>query len=402
MELRKQYNTFTKYPEFNSTTQINRKHMKYICIIIPLLIILFSGCRNAHNQKQNNLEKKIIAYIYPSNDTINVAKVNIDKLSHLNYSFAKISDNKIALETPIDSLNITLLKKHLMRNNSSCKLLISVGGWEFSDQFSDMASNSHSRAEFIESTLNFLTFFQLDGVDVDWEYPGQPGKTNNFRKEDKENFTLLLKELRKGLDSIGEIDKKHYLSSIAVPSFSQFYTNIQPQEVGECLDFINLMAYDFFGEWEPVSGHQSNLYSTANPKTLSADSAIKLLNSKGIPNEKIVLGIPFYSRSWKITSRSNHENINNYGHGAGINSNYEELAESYINKNGFKACWDSSACSPYLWNDSLQTFVTYDNPKSVAIKCKYIQTNKLAGTMFWKYNLEKENLLLNVIYDELK
>lgn len=376
--------------------------MKNWPVIFTVLLFIGYGC---HSNKRTEIElqsqKKIIAYIYPANDTIDISKISINQLTHINYSFAKITDGVIASGFDTDSVNITLLKKLIKEKNSNCKLLISVGGWEFSDKFSDMALNSSSRKKFISSCINYIRFFDIDGVDVDWEYPGKPGKTNNFRADDKYNFTFLLKELRIALDSLEEIDNKQYLSSIAVPAFPEFYSNIETQEIIKHLDFINLMAYDFYGEWEPVSGHQSNLFSTENPKFLSADSAVKFLLSENIPNDKIVLGVPFYSRSWKITERSNKDKIHNLGHGAGINSVYEDLLREYINLNGYEEYWDSIAAVPYLWNDSLEVFVTYENPKSVSLKCEYIKTQNLGGIMFWKYNLEAENQLLNVIYKEI-
>ncbi|MBN2485602.1 MAG: glycoside hydrolase family 18 protein [Bacteroidales bacterium] len=371
-----------------------------VLTVVSLMLLISCGPKQVSVNSSSNV-KKIIAYIFPSNDTIDTSKIDIGRLTHINYSFAKINNGCIETGYLSDSINLRLLREHIDKNNPKAALIISVGGWEFSDQFSDMALSGTSRKKFIESALKFIQYFKLDGIDVDWEYPGRPGKTNNFRAEDKTTFNLLLDELRQALDSIGIIDNKHYITSVAIPAFHEFYATTEVTEFSKHLDFINLMTYDFYGEWEPVSGHQSNLYDAKSPKYLSADSAVRFLLQKNIPADKIVLGIPFYSRSWKITGQSNNENIHNLGQGAGINSVYEDLLSEYININGYNQHWDSSACVPYLWNENLDIFVTYENPESVKIKCEYIKDNKLGGAMFWKYNLQKENLLLNVIYNEL-
>ena len=78
--------------------------------------------------------------------------------------------------------------------------MISVGGWLWSGNFSDAALTPESRSRFIDSVAAFVEHYNLDGLDIDWEFPGEIGAGNRFRPEDGKNFTLLLAELRKRFD----------------------------------------------------------------------------------------------------------------------------------------------------------------------------------------------------------
>src|SRR6185295_2655734 len=93
----------------------------------------------------------------------------------------------------------------LKKQNPKLKVIISVGGWE-ADGFSDAALSDESRTKFAESALTLLRQHHADGIDLDWEYPGQGVAGIKFRPEDKENFTRLLRTLRERLDAASTAD----------------------------------------------------------------------------------------------------------------------------------------------------------------------------------------------------
>jgi len=94
-------------------------------------------------------------------------------------------------ERPDDLANLQALTA-LRESYPHLKVMISVGGWTWSGGFSDMALTKASRKTFIDSAIAFLNQHKLDGIDLDWEYPGLPGAGNTHRPEDKKNFTRLL------------------------------------------------------------------------------------------------------------------------------------------------------------------------------------------------------------------
>src|SRR5205823_5679300 len=115
----------------------------------------------------------------------------------------------------------------LKQKHPHLKTLISVGGWTLSGPFSDAALTEKSRSKLAKSCVAFMLRYGFDGVDIDWEYPGGGGLPGNkSRVEDRQNFTLLLAELRRQLDEQGKGDKKHYLLTIAAPCGPAVYANI--------------------------------------------------------------------------------------------------------------------------------------------------------------------------------
>ena len=134
---------------------------------------------------------RIVAYV--QGGTI-PAVIHPEKLTHLNYSFAHIDAGRALLDLPDAAADLARLRA-LKRQNPQLKVIVSVGGW-LADGFSDAALTDSSRRTFAQSAVTLLRDYTLDGIDLDWEYPGQGVAGIKYRDADKHNFTLLLKTLR--------------------------------------------------------------------------------------------------------------------------------------------------------------------------------------------------------------
>src|ERR1700722_6174474 len=148
--------------------------------------------------------KQIIAYIFPRDRVIVPGEVTARKLTRINYAFANLENGVIVEGFTHDAENFAALNS-LKHDNPHLTVLVSVGGWTWSGNFSDMALTKKSRNLFIESAVKFVQKYNLDGLDIDWEYPGMAGNNNRFRPDDNQNDPLLLRELRKRSDRIVEI-----------------------------------------------------------------------------------------------------------------------------------------------------------------------------------------------------
>ncbi len=376
-------------------------NLKFFLFFLMLLTISCSRIIKTEKETLVIIDKYIIAYIFPKDKILDPNEIAVEKLTHINYAFANIEDGKIINGFEYDEENFKILN-HLKSMNPELKILISVGGWTWSGNFSDMALTKESRQKFIKSSIEFIQKYQLDGIDVDWEYPGLPGNGNVHRKEDKKNFTCLLKEMRTSLDNMGNRDRKQYLLTIAAGSFDDFLKHTEMNKVHKYLDFLNIMTYDFTGAWNPKTGHHSNLYNSSfDSEGLSCDKSVRMFIKKGVPAEKIVFGVPFYGRGWKNVTNQNNGLFQN-AEGWNPELSYHDLVEKFVNKGGFARYWDVSAKAPYLWNDIRANFITYDDPESLREKCKYIKDKRLQGMMFWVYHADYENELLNTLYNNLK
>src|SRR6266446_5230150 len=161
----------------------------------------------------------IIAYLFPQERVIDPAEITADKLTHINYAFANIKDGRVVEGFARDDENFRVLTG-LRQRNPDLKNLVSVGGWTWSGGFSDAVLTRESRQRFVESAIDFVRRHDLDGFDVDWEYPGLPGYGNVNRPEDKKNFTAVMAELRAALDKEGAAKGRMYLLTFAAGASS--------------------------------------------------------------------------------------------------------------------------------------------------------------------------------------
>lgn len=296
----------------------------------------------------------------------------------------------------------------LKQSNPNLKTLLSVGGWTWSNHFSDVAADPAARSNFANSAVQVIRAYGFDGIDIDWEYPVEGGlPDNSTRPEDKHNFTLLLQETREKLTAAGAQDGRSYLLTIAGHANPSYASTTELDAIAEILDWINIMTYDFHGDWEQTTNHNASLYSDPNdPDTankFSADMAINAYLNAGVPASKIVMGIPLYGRGWKncapgprgdglyqaCTPDYNGSVVpngtwDNYESGPTGMFDYGDLAAAYVNKNGFTRYWSQTSQVPYLYNPSSKIFISYEDPQSIAAKAAFIKNRSLGGAMIWE------------------
>lgn len=374
------------------------KKLVFISVLI-LFSVFIQNCREPEKEKGAH-GKTVIAYVYPGFRPIQKGEVDATLLTHINYAFANIVNGRMVEGYPTDSANLVLLGK-LRTEFPELKLLISVGGWSWSGAFSDMAHTKETRKVFIDSAIDFLQKYQLDGLDLDWEYPGLPGNGNIHRPEDKENFTALLKECRQALDSVQ--NNKKLLLTIASGGFPAYLQHTEMSKISQYLDLINIMTYDYTGEWDTKTGHHSNLYSvTGQVNQNSVSKSVDLHLQAGAQRQQLVIGAAFYGRGWKQVKPHNN-GLYQEGVGlSGANLSYKNILKTYLPNPAFVDFWDEAAGAPYLWNSQEQIFITYENIPSVREKVKYLKNKELAGIMFWQYFEDNNQELLKAIDDELR
>jgi chitinase len=339
----------------------------------------------------------IVAYIFPRDHVIQPGEIAASKITRVNYAFANIQDGRMVAVSPADPANFTTLLA-LKQENPSLQVLISVGGWLWSGNFSDMALTRNSRSRFIDSVVAFLEQYKLDGLDIDWEYPGQVGAGNRFRPEDKQNFTLLLMGLRRRFDREQAKLGRHLLLTIAAGASTEFLDHTEMNRVAQYADSVNLMAYDYYEPGsEPTTGNHAPLYrDPADPDGVAADVSVNEFEHADVPGRKIILGVPFYGHVWGHVGATNHGLFQTGSPVPGAYSRYHDIVGAMLNQ-GFTRYWDAASSVPYLYNEQKQEFVSYEDPQSLALKCAYVLQHGLGGVMFWEYNADPSGTLLDTI-----
>lgn len=358
--------------------------------VLSLLLAAFLPAQVAFAQKP-----VIITYAGGYNgNLVNTKKIEAEKLTHLLYAFANVKNNRAYLVYPkTDEINLRNLVR-LKNINPKLKVLLSVGGLGWSHNFSDMAMTEHGREAFAESCIELVKQFNLDGIDIDWEFPGYPGEGGNiYRPEDKQNYTLMFKVLREQLNNLQHQTSKHYLITTAVDGWaSHFVPHAEMDKISQYVDYVCLMAYNF-NTLQLSGGHY--LYSPPGwlPEG-SADGAVKGFLAGGVPPNKLVLGAGFFPAEFimKSSDTANRSYSSRPRFRGGLYRVYRMAG-----KNGYIKHWDEAGKAPYLFNDAEKIKIAYEDTASVKAKCNYILTNHLAGIMYWDYFSDPGRMLLNTI-----
>ncbi|HEY3706636.1 MAG TPA: glycoside hydrolase family 18 protein [Terracidiphilus sp.] len=326
---------------------------------------------------------QIVAYIFPQNATLTSGEVDPHSVTRLNYAFANIQDGRMVTGFAHDAENFAFLTA-LRKENPNLTILVSVGGWLWSTNFSDVSLNSATRATFIHSVAEFITQYQLDGLDIDWEYPGLPGAGHPFRPEDKQNFTALLRELRQHFDRVSRETGRRLYLTIAAGASPEFLAHTDIDKVARIVDTVNLMSYDYYEPGSgPLTGHHAALFTNpADPEKTSADASVRAFEKAGVPAGKLVLGIPFYGHAWTDVPPTSN-GLYQPGKPAPRTGAPFSQIETTMLGHGFTRYWDPTSQVPSLYNPETRTFVSYEDPESIAGKCKYVRAHKLGGIMIW-------------------
>ncbi len=383
---------------------------KFLLLVGTIACTFFTSCFTSSeqpeqaDQPQGDDKRVIVAYVGGfRGDLAEIDSIDPHKLSHINYAFVDVQGNRAFLSNEkTDTVNFRLLND-LKKVNKDLKIMISLGGWTWSKNFSDAVLTDTSNRNFSQSAVDIVAKYNLDGVDIDWEYPGMIGDSNVFRPEDKQNYTILFKNLREQLDSLGKTTNKKYFVTTAVGGNVDYVSTTEMDKVAQYCDFINVMAYDFAGGNDTLSNHHTGLFASSPEasKFSSTDEAIKMFLNAGVPANKLVVGMGFYGKGWEMESTAQNGLFQKTKKGARAGG-FGFIKDSLENKNGYVKYWDDVAKSPYVFNADKKIFISYDDERSIKEKCDYIKKNNLRGAMFWEYEDDLKENLLTVIAKEFE
>lgn len=325
------------------------------------------------------------------NSLCEITREQANALTHLNVAFGIVVDGKIN----IDRIRPKLKELDRIRKyNPNLNILLSTGGGD-QHGHGPATGNEAYLKRFVDSTMEIVREYGFDGIDCDWEFPGDDGII-----EEKYQHTKLFEAYRNELDNYAaERGKKCWLTTAA--GCGQWYIDRTEIHIShKYLDFINLMTYDLRG-WDQPTGHHTCLYDPVDPPVVfSADRSVKMLENVGVPKEKMVLGAAFYSRMWTGVPDINRGLNQPSESGGGFGPSYTAISLIFEKNGDYTKYWDDDAKAPWLFNGN--TFISYDDPESVRLKCEYVNRNGLAGMMYWEHGSDKTGVLFRTISDNLE
>ncbi|HNZ50909.1 MAG TPA: glycoside hydrolase family 18 protein [Bacilli bacterium] len=341
--------------------------------------LVVRGTRVVDMPTINPNKKLTFAYFRNPAYGTNLMERDYMKIDVLNYAFGKIVNGELSVS------HLSNLEKVLKIREKGVRVVVVIDGvsTETVKAFVLAASTLENRQKLANSIANVLEQYQFDGVDLDWEFPS--GTTQ------KNNFTLLVKEIREALDR----SSRDLILSAAVisGSYSSHYDLV---ELNKYLDYLHIMTYGMSGSY--VAKHQSALIrSTYAPYAIA--SSVEMYANGGIDLNKIVFGIPFYVKIGDVAG--NPTNVLGASLTNPISISNNLFMRDYYNKNGMVEYYDAEAKVFYSYNGT--KFASYDNPTSIRYKCEYAIEKGIAGVMFWDYGHDQEGgTLLDAIYQQFK
>jgi chitinase len=245
--------------------------------------------------------------------------------------------------------------------------------------------------------MALLRTHDLDGLDIDWEYPTLDDAGISASPDDKANFTALLGQLRAALDAEGARQQRRYVLSIAAAE-GRFASGLDLPRIAPLLDWINLMTYDFHGSLTPTTGHAAGLgASKRDPDhARNGEAAAQYFLDAGVPAAKINLGMAFYGRRFGDVTDAQHGLYQRFASDGGFIS-YGEIVQGQLLRHGFTRYWDDDAQSAWLWNPATHQMISYDDPQALQAKVRYVRTHGLGGVMYWEYRQDDGEALLDVV-----
>lgn len=364
-------------------------------------------------------KKPVVCYYYgeamarPSPMNYKVSDIPGHMCSHVTLAFVTINSETFELESSMSTyINSTGLYREftsIKKRYTHMKTLLSVGGWEYGHGvFSHMASHSLSRRRFVKSAVRWMRQYGFDGLDISWQYPGTMVRGGSYG--DKENFVLVMKELR------AEFEKYDFMLTTTIPIDPMLLkTGFNVAALSRYVDWFNVFSHDLRGTWTGYTDVHSPLrrrcFDHGQYGALNVEDGLRRLVKLGAPKKKLMLGIPFYGRSYTLqdpryhslaapTRRDVHAVPGPFVMSDEILAYYEICMD--ITMLSWRREFDDVGQCPYAYRGD--QWVGYEDEESISAKVDFVLEKDYGGVMVFNIDMDDftgscgvKNPLLNAI-----
>lgn len=227
-------------------------------------------------------------------------QINESIYTHIHYAFGNITT-----DYQINDGGYTQQFQYFSTQLKQAKRIMSFGGWDFStnpDTYMIFREGvtAANRQTLAQNMAAFITSNGLDGVDIDWEYPGAPDIPGipPASTDDGANYLLFLQELRSLLPSKS--------ISISAPASYWYLRGFPIADMAKVVDYIVFMTYDLHGTWDLRSNSSQDGCSAGN--CLRSDvnitetmDSLAMITKAGVPTSQIIVGVTSYGRSFQMS-----------------------------------------------------------------------------------------------------
>jgi chitinase len=318
------------------------------------------------------IDKVFVGYVYrpPTN-------INFKLYTHLCHSFIT-ADATGLVRT---NRNVPSAELVTQAHRAGVKVILSLGGWGWDQQFAAIVRNPEAEERYLAGVSNLVDSFDYDGIDLDWEYPDTT--------EEIAGFERLSKRFRKQLDGLALKKHRPMIQTMAAAASTNTLKWLSNELLLATMDWVNVMTYDMAGEWTDYAGHHAPLFASSkqpgHPR--SAELSIKYLLERGMPANRLALGIPLYGKGFFVAEPYASTKAKQ-GAGRPPGGNYSKLL-LLQNEQGWSRQWDSETKSPWLISPDRSAVIGYDDPESVALKTEWAMKQGLRGVFFWEISADR-------------
>ncbi len=299
--------------------------------------------------------------------------INFRLYTHLCHAFLVADgDGKIKTTGTVPSRELTV-----EAHKAGVKVLLSLGGWGWDGQFAQITSHPEAEDRYVRAVLGVVDEFDYDGIDLDWEYPDT--------KEEVVGFERLSRRLRKDLDAIGGRKSRPMVLTMAASSNPGTLRWLDRDFLVETMDWINVMTYDFTGDWTDYAGHHSPLFASSkqpgdSPRSTEATMKYLIVERK-LTADRLAVGIPLYGRGFAV--KEPYASTKGVPKGRIPQGDYRNLHKLHHDQ-GWTRRWDDETKTPWLVSPEGSVVIGYDDAESVALKTDWAMKQGFRGVFFWQ------------------
>ena len=304
------------------------------------------------------------------------------KLDHAAIDFRRLTHIAHAFVWPDASGNLVVPPRFLYpelvaaARAAGVRTVLSLGGWGNCAGFPAMAASAETRSRFIGRVLDFCEANGYDGVDVDWEFASN--------EAEGADLTLFVEALSAALRS----RTPPLLLTMAAPARNFHGRWIGFERLIDDLDYIGFMTYGYHGAWSGHSGHNAPLYAAAGDACGSVDETFAYARARGVPPGKILLGLPFFGKTF---------DCGGWGLPFTTSASLAYADVMALPAAAWDRHWDDGARVPYMRRNDGSAVVSFDDARSLALKCRYVRDRSAAGVMIWELGGDRRSELLDVV-----
>jgi chitinase len=317
--------------------------------------------------KEKAPDKVFVGYVYRRPQ-----KVNFHLYTHLCHAFLVADeDGKVRPSKTCPSRQL-VADAHKAR----VKVLLSLGGWGWDKQFATIVSKAEAEDRYVKAVMAIVDKYDYDGIDLDWEYPDTKAKVTGFDR--------LSRRFRKELDALGRKKGRHLFQTMAASANPSTLKWLSNKLLLETMDWVNVMTYDYTGDWASYAGHHSPLFaSSKQPGTRhSTQLTMKYLVDRGVPANRLAVGLPLYGKGFAVSEP--YASTKKAAKGkAPRGGNYSDI-EKLIRKGGWKRRWDRETKNPWAIAPDRSAVIGYDDAESLSLRTAWAMKQGFRGVFFWE------------------